>query len=400
MERKQVFKNANWIIACKIIQSILQLVIGMFTARYLGPSNYGLISYAASIVAFVMPIMTLGMNSVLIHKLVTTPEKEGEIVGTALVMNIVSSFVCMLLVAGFVSVFNMNDRITIIVCVLYSLSLLFAAIETIQYWFQYKLQSKYASVVMLLAYLFVSLYKIYLLVFQKSIYWFAITHSLEYGIIGVTLVVIYLKLGGRPFKFSISTAKDLFSMGKHYILSSLMVVIFQNTDHIMLTTIDGKTQNGYYAAAITCTGVVQFVYTAIIDSYRPMILSNKKENSPDYEKNIIELYCIIIYLSIAQSIAFTILAKPIIYLLYGQTFAPAISILRILIWFLAFSFMGNVRNVWILAEEKQKYLWIINLSGALFNILLNAVMIPFLGAIGAAAASLLTQIFTNLGNLL
>ena len=110
MERKQVFKNANWIIACKIIQSILQLVIGMFTARYLGPSNYGLISYAASIVAFVTPIMTLGVNSVLIHKLVTTPEKEGEIVGTALVMNIVSSFVCMLLVAGFVSVFNMNDR--------------------------------------------------------------------------------------------------------------------------------------------------------------------------------------------------------------------------------------------------------------------------------------------------
>ena len=57
--------------------------------------------------------------------------------------------------------------------------------------------------------------------------------------------------------------------------------------------------------------------------------------------------------------------------------------------------MGTVRNVWILAEDKQKYLWIINLSGALFNIVLNSVMIPFWGACGAAFASLLTQFFTN-----
>ena len=72
MEHKQVFNNAKWIIICKVIQSILQLIIGMLSARYLGPSNYGLISYASSIVAFAMPIMRLGMNPVVIHKLVQT----------------------------------------------------------------------------------------------------------------------------------------------------------------------------------------------------------------------------------------------------------------------------------------------------------------------------------------
>ena len=57
--------------------------------------------------------------------------------------------------------------------------------------------------------------------------------------------------------------------------------------------------------------------------------------------------------------------------------------------------MGSVRNIWILAEEKHKYLWIINMSGALGNIALNLALIPIWGVQGAAIASLVTQIFTN-----
>jgi Na+-driven multidrug efflux pump len=57
--------------------------------------------------------------------------------------------------------------------------------------------------------------------------------------------------------------------------------------------------------------------------------------------------------------------------------------------------LGAVRDIWILAEKKQKYLWIINLSGAAANVILNAVLIPIWGVNGAAVASLMTQIFTN-----
>ena len=65
-----------------------------------------------------------------------------------------------------------------------------------------------------------------------------------------------------------------------------MVVVIQNTDHIMLTAMIGTVENGYYAAAITTAGIVQFVYIAIIDSFRPMILSFKKEDGVQYEKSI------------------------------------------------------------------------------------------------------------------
>lgn len=391
----KVFNNAKWIILCKIIQSALQLVIGMLCARYLGPSNYGLISYAASIAAFATPVMRLGFNATLVHELVEAPQKEGEIMGTSLVMNIISSVLCMGGVAAFVLFANAGDKETLLVCVLYSLSLFFAAIEMMQYWFQYKMQSKYSSLIMLVSYIVVSAYRIYLLATSKNVYWFAVTHSVEYGIIGITLAFLYMKKYNGRFSFSFAAAKSMFYRSKHYILSSLMVVVFQNTDHIMLTTMISDEENGFYTAAITSAGVIQFVYTAIIDSFRPMILSSKKENASDYKKLISLLYCIIIYASLAQSIVFSVFSKLIISVLYGESYMESVPVLRILIWFIVFSYIGTVRNVWILAEQKQKYLWIINLSGAAFNIILNAVMIPYRGACGAAFASFMTQFFAN-----
>ena len=395
MKEKQVFKNANWIIVCRLAQSVFQLVIGMLSARYLGPSNYGLINYAASIVAFALPLMKLGMNAILVYELVDSPSSEGEIMGTSLAMNLVSGIVCMFGVVGFTMTVDYGETETILVCSLYSLSLIFAAIEMIQYWFQYKLLSKFSSVVMLIAYMVVSVYKTFLLITEKSVYWFAVSHAIEYGLIGTALLVLYFKNEGQRFSFSINRAKKMLDRSKHYILSALMVVVIQNTDHIMITSMISEAENGLYSAAITCATVVQFVYIAIVDSFRPLILSQKKEKNGAYENNVSRLYGITLYMALAQAVVFFIFADIMVSVLYGSEYAGSATILRVLVFYFVFSVMGTVRNVWVLAEEKQKYLWIINLSGALFNVILNAFMIPVWGAIGAAAASLFTQCFAN-----
>ena len=126
-----------------------------------------------------------------------------------------------------------------------------------------------------------------------------------------------------------------------------------------------------------------------------MILASKKDGNQEYALHVTRLYSLVLYLSFAQSAVFTLMGKVIVGILYGAEYVAAVPILRILVWYLAFAVMGTVRNVWILAEQKQKCLWIINLSGALFNIALNLVFIRFWGGCGAALASLLTQIFAN-----
>lgn len=395
MDKSRVVKNASWIVGIKLAKSLLGVIISMLTARFLGPSNFGLINYAASIVAFVEPIMYLGLTGVLVQEIVNEPNDEGEILGTSITMSFVSALLCIGSVVAFASIANAGERDTIIVCALYSLLLIFQSLEMIVYWFQAKLLSKYSSIVMLVAYILVSGYKAFLLVMHKSIYWFALSNAIDYMIIAVGLFVVYKRLGGHQLRFSFATAKRLFSKSRYYIVSNMMVAIFAQTDRIMLKLMVNDAATGYYSAAVSCAGMTGFVFSAIIDSFRPMIFDSKMNGEVQYEKDVCRLYSIIIYLSLLQSLVITIGAGIIIRVLYGSAYIESVSALRLIVWYTTFSYLGSVRNIWILAEGKQNYLWIINLSGALANVVLNYFLIPLMGILGAALASLITQIFTN-----
>lgn len=394
-EKNKVVSNASWIIVCRIFQAILNLLISMMTARYFGPSNYGLINYAAAIVAFFVPIMQLGFRSTLVQEYINNPEDEGLVLGTSTLMNVVSSILCIVGVVSFVSIANNNEKETLIVCTLYSVILLFQATEMIQYWFQAKLLSKYTSVVSLCAYIIVSIYKIVLLATGKSIYWFAIANAFDYFIISLGLFFIYKRIGKSKLSFSVNMAKKLFSRSKFYIISSMMVTVFGHIGSIALKFYINEEAVGFYTAAITCAGMTSFIFNALIDSARPVILSYKQTDNLKYKNSMVGLYSIIIYTSILQSLGICIFANLIVRVLYGGAYQAAVEPLRIIAWYTIFSYLGPVRNIWILAEEKQQYLWIINLSGAIVSIILNVILIPIIGVSGAAIAALGTQIFTN-----
>lgn len=395
MLKNKTVKNATWIIVCKIIQAGLSLVVTMLSSRVLGPAGYGLINYAMSIVTFLAPIMYLGFTSVLVQEIVQHPELEGETLGTAVAMSFFSSLVCIGGVAAFVSIANKGETETLIVCLLYSVLLIFQSVEIIVYWFQAKLLSKYSSLAILAAFIAVSLYQLWVLFTGKSIYWFAISNALNYFLIASILIIIYKKLGGQKLSFSFNMFRRMFARSKYYIISDMMITIFAQTDRIMIKLMLGDSQTGYYSAAVTCATMTGFVFTAIIDSMRPTILEAKKDNTPGYELNLKRLYNIVIYLSLLQSLLITLLSGLIVRILYGSDYAAAVPALRIVAWYTTFSYIGSVRNIWILAEGKQKYLLFINMLGAVANVALNFLLIGKFGINGAAFASLITQIFTN-----
>lgn len=395
MIKNKVVKNASWIIGCKILQSVFALIVSMLTARYLGPSNFGLINYAASIAAFFLPIAQLGINNVLVQEFVNTPEEEGKILGTSLFSTFLSSLACIVGIVSFVSIANSNEPITILVCALYSIMIIFQVLELTQYWFQAKYLSKYTSIVALFAYIVISAYKIFLLVTNKDIYWFAISNALDYMLIAVAMLIIYKKLGGRKLSISFDVFKRLFSKSKHYIVTGLMITVFAQTDKIMLKLMVGDEETGFYSAAFYCAGITAFVFAAIIDSMRPLIFENFKKSLEKFEHSVVTLFSIIIGLSLLQSIVMSVFSGLIIYILYGADYMVAAPILALVVWYTPFSYIGSVRNIWVLAENKQKYLWILNLSGAVMNVILNFIFIPIWGGAGAALASLITQFFTN-----
>ena len=393
MKNKTII-NAGWIIACRIVQAVLALAVTMISARYLGPSNYGLVNYAASLVNFTKPVMQLGLNAILVKELVDRPEQEGQTLGTALCLNVASAVACILGILSFVSITNRGQTDTLIVCGLYSISLVFLALEMIQYWFQAHLMSKYASLTILLAYIVVSVYKLWLLITGKSVYWFAVSNAIDYMLIAVSLLILYGRLGGRALSFSPDRAREMLEKGKYYIISGLMVAVFAQTDKIMLNLMVGNETAGYYSAAVACTTMTNFLFVAIIDSARPTVLKSRQTAYTAFEENMTLLYSVVIYLALAQSVVVTLGAGLIIGL-YGSAYGPSVGILRLAIWYTTFSYIGAVRDIWILAENQYALLWKVNLSGAILNVVLNALCIPVWGAMGAALASLVTQVFTN-----
>ena len=329
----------------------------MLSARFLGPSGYGLITYTASVVAFAAPLMYLGFTSVLVQELIAHPEKEGETLGTAIFSGLISGVLCIGGACAFVAVAN-RTREALIVCALYSTILLFQGMEMI-------------------------------------IYWFAVSNSLDYLLIAVMSLVFYRKLGGRRLTFSREAFSRMFAKSRYYIISDLMVTVFAQTDRIMINLMIGDAETGFYSAAMSCAMMTGFVFTAVIDSFRPLIFGNRLEDGTAFRTNMRRLYSVVIWLSLLQSVFITVFSGLIVRILYGAAYAPAAGTLRIVVWYTTFSYLGSVRNIWLLAEKKQKYLLPINAAGALANIVLNSLLIPVLGINGAALASLVTQFFTN-----
>lgn len=395
MIKDKVIQNAKWIMLCKGAQALLQLVVGLLCARYLGPSNYGLLSYAKSAVAFAIPVMQLGLDETLVRELIERKAQQGEILGTTLLLRLLSGAGCAGIVCVFVASLNPAEPVTLAVTVLYSLSLLFRAGEVIGLWFHSGLRAKVPEAISLAAYGLISAFRIFLLATGKSVLWFALAGALEFGLVSGFLLIAYKRCSFQRLRFSWGTARQLLGRSRYYVLAALPVVAFQNLDHMMLKSLAGQQETGLYAAAITCSVVVQFVFLAIIDSARPVILDRKQRDNQAYEDSISRLYGIIFYLAAVQGIAFCLLAKPMVQILYGDAFLAAVPVLQILAFQPPLSYLGTVRNIWILAEEKHRHLPVINLLGFAANGILNAVLIPHWGACGAAMATVLTQFFAN-----
>ena len=393
LKRKTV-QNINWLIGGKIIQMILSFFIGLITARYLGPSNFGLINYATAYTTFFSSLCTLGLNGILVKEMVDYPESEGEILGTSILIRGVSSFFSFLTIVGCSLIMDRSDVSTVVVVILCNFSLIFQVFDTFNYWFQAHLLSKYTAISTLVGYTAVSLYRIILLILGMDVRWFAFATTVDYIVIAILLYLLYKRYSNQKLTVSFIRAKNMLGKSYHFILSGMMVSIYNSTDRLMLKQMMTETSVGYYSTAIAICTMWAFVLIAIIDSLTPSIMQSFKSNYDKYKKRNKQLYSIIFYVSTFVSIILCIFGELIIKILYGNEFLPAVAPLRIITWYVAFSYLGSARNAWLVCENKQKYLKYIYIFAVIANVGLNYFLIPLWGASGAAFASLITQFCT------
>lgn len=389
-------KNTSWMLIERIYQMLLSLAVGLLTARFLGPSNYGIINYVASFVSFATPICGLGLEGILVKKYVNEPQRAQEYIGTSILMEFIVSCLSASVIVIIVGAFNVDDRVKIVVAFLESLSLLFKSTEPIEFWYQANLQSKYTSIVKIIAYTCMNGYRVLLLLTRKSVEWFAFSTSLDMLIIAILYICIFRKQTEMFFRVKLTLIGSLLKESYHFILSGLMVVIYSQMDKIMIQQFLGEREVGLYSASYTICSLWIFVPTALINSARPLILSEKKECESKYLRKLKQLYSGVFWLSALISVFISIFSKLIMYILYGIEYMDASQTLAIGVWYGTFAVLGSARGIWILAEDKNKYVKYYLIWGAIVNMGLNYVWIPQYGINGAAYATLVTQFFTCL----
>ena len=390
-------KNAGWIIGEQIFQMAVSLVVGVLTARYLGPGNYGALNYTASFVTFALSVATLGMEGVVIKKMIMRPNDEGVYLGSCMLFRLLSSILSSIAIFIIVAALNPEDHLKWILAFLQSFQLIFRSIQILDSWFQRHLKSRYVSIGKMVACLIVSGYKVFLLVTQKSIIWFAFSNSLTDIVIAIMLYIFYRSEHGQKLKIDKGKGIEVLSESYHFILSGLMSATYSQMDRIMIGSMMSDYDVGLYTTATVICGMWVFVPTAIINSFRPKILELKKEgNDEHYERRLEQLYTFIIWLCIFVSACVCVLGNFVVRCLYGDAYVGAVPALRIAIWYETFAMIGTARGIWILCEDKNKYVKYYLGIGAVVNLVLNYVMIPIWGINGAAIATLITQIVTSL----
>ena len=249
--KNKTVRNAGYLIVGKVVQMLFGLIVGLLTARYLGPFNYGLINYANAYIGFFAALCTLGINNVLVKEFVDHPGEEGKVIGTTLGLRAVSSILCSVAIIAISSILDAGEPTTILIVALSSVGMVFHIVETFNYWFQSRLESKVTAISTLIAYLVSAAYKIYLLATGKPVTYFAITTSLDYLCLGILLYVQYRKHKGGKLCFSWQYGKQLFAKSRHFILSGMMISIYGQTDKLMLKQMIGESEIGYYATAVS-----------------------------------------------------------------------------------------------------------------------------------------------------
>lgn len=389
---KRILSNTGYLFGERVFNMVLSLVVGIYVARYLGPNNYGLWQYANSLVALFTAVAGLGAANIVIRDLVNAPGRESEILGTTFSLMLAAGVVAASLVITIGFRLN-NEIITRWLIVIISVSLVLQSFHVFDYWFQSRVLAKYSVYARTVARVIVSLMKVIFIFLSLSVIYFALTAIISGIVAGVIWVYSYNKRDNMSsgWSFSPEYAKGLLKDAWPLILSGISVAVYMKIDQVMLKNMVDANAVGNYAVAVKISELWYFIPIAIASSVFPSIIQSKKESMEKYYRRLQYLYDIMAGVAIVIAIPMTFLSGYLIVLLFGDEYASAGGVLAVHIWAGLFVFLGVARSRWIINENIQWYGMVFTIAGAVANVLLNIWLIPTMGIMGAAWATVISQ---------
>ena len=394
------FKNTSWLMAERLLRMIISLFVGTWIARYLGPEQYGILSYAQSFVAIFSVFATFGMQTILVRELVKNELEKHLLMGTVFFIKLIGSFIVLFLLAIAVT-YTSNDNYTNTLIFILASAIIFQSFNVIDLYFQSIVLSKYIIFANSISLFMSTILKIIFILNDMPLINFVYLVVFDNFILACGYIYFYVisnKLNNdnyiniKNWKFDFLIAKKLLKSALPLFLSGLVVSIYMRIDQIMIQDMLGSEAVGYYSAAIRLSEVWYFIPTIITTSLFPAIIQASQQNKIIYIKKMKMLFNILVFSSIVIAVLITLFSNSIIHILYGKEFFNAGIVLSIHIWALVFISLAISSGKFLTAKNMEKKVFYRNMLGLVINLLLNFLLIPKYGITGAAIATLASWI--------
>ena len=392
-----VIHNTGWLFADKAMRMLIGVLVGAWVARYLGPSEYGELSYILAFVSFFSVIAALGLDALAIRDIAQARDMSAEILGTVLRLRLVAGIVCYVVALATIGLLHPGDRRALILTAIIAGTVIFQAMDTYDLWFQSQMQSKRTIIAKAVAYVIANGLKVILIITNVSLIGFAIVFLAEVGFAAGALGIAYrtFPTSGKGVWES-RRARALMVEAWPYLVSGIAIVIYMRIDQVMLRSMVNEYEVGIFSAALPISTAFYFIPMAISLSVAPTLARRKKDDPLRYDRAIGQLFSVMWWIMLPLAIAVALGSKSLVALLYGKSYAATASVLAVHVFGNIPIALGVAQSNWIVNEKKNMFSLYRTGAGALSNVLLNLALIPRYGAVGAAAASVAAQVVAAL----
>lgn len=391
--------NTGWQFADHILRMGVGLLVGIWLARYLGPEQFGMLSYALAFVALFAPIAHLGLDDIIVRDVVRSPEQKEEILGTAFFLRLGGGAGAFFAAAVSITLLRTDDLSRSLVLIV-AAGALFQAFHVIEFWFHSQVKVKYAIWARNTAFLLASLVKVILILQGAPLIAFAWVALFEIALGAAGLVLAYLARGDRLRDWRLRGGKAwrLLQDTWPLMLSGMVIAIYLRIDQVMLGELAGNEEVGVYSVAVRLAEVWLFIPAAIYWSVFPSVVEAKELGAELFYGRLQKLYNLMAFSAYAVALPAALLAQWLVPALFGEAYGRGGPMLAVLVWANIFISLEMARSAFLTAMNWTRiYLLTVSL-GCVLNIVLNFYLIPLYGGMGAVVASLLAYWFAAHGS--
>jgi len=386
---EKYFKNTGWLFIGRIGSLLIKMLVSIAVANYLNKAKLGIITGGITYVYLFSAIATLGLDQFIVKELHEFPEKRNEILGTSFWMKVMSGLGCIPLIWIAYQIKPAEGTPYSYILILSAFGII-QAFNVIDSYFQSEVQSKYIMQVQVIGNLLSAAIKLTLIYTKMPLLWFVYAYATDFLLFAIGYYFTYQRKGRSMFNwvYNNQLAKKLLKYSWPLMMSGIMVSLYMKIDQLMVQNMRGVDEAGAYNTVSSLSEAWNFIPTVIVSSLFPAILNARRDDINRYKKRIQHLYDLMVYISLPVALVISF-ASPFIYKLYKTEYAYAAPVLSVHIWSGIFVFLGAASSQYLIAEGFNTLTFIRTGFGAIVNIILNLWLIPTMGMMGAAIATLI-----------